>query len=88
MKALKSKNTRLTELAEGNLFDEDELIIERDEDEMTTLRKIDEDEIRKCYYRIFTKNGILNVDYNGFKRYFPGDIYYEELNLKLKEAGL
>ncbi|MBS3093305.1 hypothetical protein J4456_01850 [Candidatus Pacearchaeota archaeon] len=79
----------LEEFAQGNIFDEEELIVQRLRNKIVTLRKLsDEKEIRICRYDLRGEEGKTIVIYTGYSEVFKGDQHYDEFEKRLKEAAL
>ena len=77
----------LSDLVEGNIFDKDELIIEKSEDGMSTIRRdaSDSDEIRYFQYDFqLINDGFCDVHNNGYGEISPGNPSYVEYKEKLE----
>lgn len=81
-------NIKIEELEEGNFFDKDELIIEKRENRLMTIRREPgSDEIKYFIYDFFDAHDGF-VHNNGYGEVYPRMLYYDDYKNKLMEKGL
>lgn len=81
-------NVNIEKLENGEIFEKDELIINRGENSITTVRREpSSSEIRYFIYDFFdVHDGFLHN--NGYGEIYPVDPYYNDYKNKLMEKGV
>ncbi len=77
-------------IEEGDIFDEDELIINKSEREMITIRReSNADIIRIFYYDCGHEyQGMMELSNNGYDELYPSDKFYKKYKRELIKASM